>query len=365
MPWIKRNLVFVISLAVAAVLLGVGVAYLLNNKGQADNVNAQLEGKNSELNRLINRNPFPNDQNIQSAKQEQIKLEAILESCKPHFTVSEVPTDLDNASFKNLLESTIDTLTRKAKRSGVRLPEDKFSFTFEEQRLQLQLPKASLEPLVNHLLDIKTLCNLMFDAKIHSLTYIKRPLVGTNETVSATSHITAKGKINDITQASVTPYEVTFNCFSAELASVLNKIVASPVAISIKYINVRQGSLDQQTPSDRFGGTYPGGMDPALAARYGMPSGGPGPGGTTPDRYGGGGAGGGRYGAQPGGGRYGAAPPRYTVPGFGQSGAPKPGDPVLDDKPIRVTLGLEIVKEAAPGSEPDTAQDFNQPSYGY
>lgn len=365
MPWIKRNLGFVISLGVAVVLLGVGITYLMSNKGQADGVHAALEAKNSELNRLVNRDPFPNEDNIASAQREQKRLESILERVQPHFTVADIPQPLDNASFKNLLENTIDTLTRKAKRSGVKLPDDKFSFTFEEQRLALQLPKASLEPLAGHLLNIRTICDILFDAKVHTLTYVKRPVVGTNETLTASSHISGQVSTNETTGASVAPYEVTFNSFSSELAGVINRIVTSPEAISIKYINVEKGSLDAK-PAVGLGG-MPGGMDPALAQRYGLTPGGPGPGGTTPDRYGapgggrygapggGRGAAGGRYGA-PGGGRYGApgaVPPGYGVPAV--PGAPRPGDPVLDDKPIRVVLGLELVHLPRPRAEQNPA----------
>ena len=42
MAWIKRNLLFVVGLAVAVALLGVGVFYLSGTMSDADAVNAEL-----------------------------------------------------------------------------------------------------------------------------------------------------------------------------------------------------------------------------------------------------------------------------------------------------------------------------------
>jgi hypothetical protein len=343
MVWIKRNLVFVILLGVAVGLLGFGISLLLSNKSTADDLNAQLLAKNSELNMLVNRDPFPNEENIQRGRQQQELLETFKGRAKEHFKQVDLPDVLDNASFKNFLENTIDNMERRARRSGVALPEDKYGFTFADQRRQLQLPDRQLAPLTLMLMDIEEVCGILFDAKIHSLTAIKRPVVGTNETVSANYHIARKIQTNSVVGAVLAPYEVTFQSFSPELARVLSGIAAHEQAIVVRFINIKPGNLDAKRPTMAMGAGATG-MDPALAARYGMGPGGPG----------------GRYGAAPGGvpgqgGRFG--PPPGAGGRYGPPGGPPPGmvpprqqDQGLDDKPIQVTLGLEIIRLLPPGA---------------
>jgi hypothetical protein len=60
-------------------------------------------------------------------------------------------------------------------------------------------------------------------------------------------------------------------------------------------------------------------MDPALASRYGL---------------------GGRYGGRYGGGAVQPAPAPAVAP-------TKPNEPVLDEKPLKVTMGVEVIKLAA------------------
>lgn len=328
MPWIKRNLLFVVGLAVAVALLGFGVFYLLSSKGRADEAATQLDQKNGEFDQLLNADPYPSEENIKAARQEQARVQKFIESARPQFASAAVPSDLDNAAFKNLLEGAIGAMTRDAERSGVKLPGEKYSFTFDEQRTQLQIGGKLLTPLAAQLGDIRSICRILFDAKVHNLLSLKRfPVGGTNETVSIDRHHARKITTNSVTGASVHHYEVTFQSFSPELARVLSGFVGASEAIVVKSINVEPGSFD---PAAAGGSGFagPGGMDPTLAARYGM-AGNP--------------ALSSRYGAGPGmAGRYGL--PQAASP----TTAGRPGDPALDDKPLRVMLGLEIVKLPPP-----------------
>lgn len=328
MPWIKRNLLFVVGLAVAVALLGFGVFYLLSSKGQADEAAAQLEQKNGEFDQLLNADPYPVEDNIKAAKQEQARVQKFIESARPQFASAPAPADLDNASFKNLLEGSIAAMVRDAERSGVKLPAEKFSFTFDEQRTQLQIAGKLLTPLAAQLGDLRSICRVLFDAKIHSLVSLKRfPVGGTNETVSIDRHHARKVITNSVTGAAIHHYEVVFQCFSPELARVLSGFVSVPEAIIVKSINVEPGSFD---PAAAGGSSFAGagGMDPTLAARYGM-AGNP--------------AMSSRYGAAPGlAGRYGL-PQAQPAPGTA-----RPGDPALDDKPLRIMLALDIIKLPLP-----------------
>lgn len=328
MPWIKRNLLFVIGLGVAMALLGSGVFYLLASKGRSDEAATQLEAKNGEFDQLLNADPYPNEDNIKAARQEQARVQKFIDSARPQFASAPVPADLDNAAFKGLLEGTIGSLSRTAERAGVKLPGEKYSFTFDEQRTQLQIAGKLLTPLAAQLGDVQSICRILFEAKIHSLSSLKRfPVGGTNETVSIDRHHARKVVTNSVTGASIHHYEVTFQSFSPELARVLSGFVASPQALVVKSINVEPGSFDTSAEAgSALAGA--GGMDPTLAARYGMMG--------NPALSG-------RYGAGPGlAGRYGL--PQAAAP----TAAARPGEPALDDKPLRIMLGLDIIKLPAP-----------------
>lgn len=69
MPWIKRNMVFVVSLAVALVLIGAGTFFIFSAKGDADAASGELESKKGEYDKLVTRDPYPNSKNIELARQ--------------------------------------------------------------------------------------------------------------------------------------------------------------------------------------------------------------------------------------------------------------------------------------------------------
>lgn len=311
MPWIKRNLLFVVGLAVAVALLAFGVFfYLLAKRAAALAVDEELNSKNSEYTTLAENKPAPTQENIKEAKDQQVKLAAFRQTLLPQFSVTPLPDSLDDATFKNLLDRTVDSLTKQAERNGVKLPaaaagSTRYAFTFDTQVKQLEFTQRSLLPLSAQLLDIQDLCRAMFESKIHALESIRRTPVNTNDISPPSNYLAKKVQTNSITGAAVFPYEVTFQCFSAELANVLGALANSEAVYLVKSVNVERGSAEGLSG----GAAAPvaiGGMSPALANRYGM---------------------GNRYGAP-------AAP----------AAAPRPGEALLDDKPLRVTMNIEVIK---------------------
>ena len=327
MAWIKRNVLFVVGLAVAVALLGTGIFYLLSSKAKADEMSGQLEAKNGELDQLTNRDPSPSDANIQKAREEQERVTRFVAEARRRFTEVSIPDQLDNSSFKALLESNIEQLTQLAAESGVSLPDDKFGFTFDEQRTELRLPAKALAPFAAQLADVRLICETLFTAKVPKLLYLRRTSVGSDEPKAASYHMTSKKVVtNTVTGAISYPYEVAFQGFSSELGRVMEGFLRAPEFVVVRFINV------ERTASGGGGspglGAGPYGRDPALAARYGLPAGGMNPGMAS---------------------RYGLSAPAAPA-------ATRAGEPVLDDKPILVTLGLEIVKfpktEVADASAP-------------
>jgi hypothetical protein len=311
MPWIKRNLTFVICLAVAVILIGGGVFYWMSARADAEAADQALIAKNSELDQLTQRDPYPSQENTRKAREEQERVAAFLKQAKAQFSVIQKAESLDNASFKRLLLTTLAELSREADRKGVKLPEANYSFTFGSQRKELQIPEKALAPLAAQLADVEHVCRILFDAKIHSLAALKRTAVGTNDSTSSPDILNKKVGTNTVVSGSIHPYEVQFQCFSVEFANVLNGFMTSSNAILIKTINVERGSLESTAAAAVP--AMPGGMDPIFASRYGLLRGAP----SAPA-------------VQP------------AAPGS------RPGDIVLEPKPLKITIGLEIVRLAAP-----------------
>ncbi len=328
MSWIKRNLAFVISLAVAVALLIGGAVYLFSAQSEAEAANGELEAKKNEYDTLVKREPYPNTKNIELAKEEQARFNEL--KAKSLATFSQYPTfpALDDATFKALLTRTIGDLERSAERKGVKLPSGtdassgastKYNFTFSAQRRELRLPPSTLQPLALALTDIREFSEILFASKIHSLLYIKRPAIGTNETVGSGDILSKKVGTNTVIAAGIHPYEVQFQCFSSELGDVLNRFVGASNAYVLKTLNVDRPSADGSDTAEAAPANPAAGMM-AMMSRYGL---------------------------RPG---MGTMPPAAQANPAAAAPAGKVGDIVLEQKPIKVTLGFEVVRLAPPPS---------------
>jgi hypothetical protein len=312
MPWIKRNLVFVISLAVALLLIGAGTFYIFSSKESADTASAELESKKGEYDQLVQRDPYPNSKNIELAKSEQIRLSALRSNILQTFSQYPKSEALDDASFKALLSRVIAELEREADRKGVKLPapsgsSTKYNFTFDTQRRELRLAPNTLQPLALALNDIKDVCQLLFASKIHSLVSIRRTAIGTNEIAGSGDLLAKKVSTNAIVKAGVYPYEVQFQCFTSELDDVFNRLVAAPNAYVIKVVNIERGSASDDSAASAAPLAAVNPMQ-AMMARYGR-----------------------------------MMPQPQAVPAAAAT-AGKIGEVVLEQKPIKVTLGIEVVR---------------------
>ncbi len=357
MNWLKRNLFLVIGGVAALLLLGLAGYYLYQQKQKEDRVTAALEAQITEWKRLTSRKPSANEENIAAAKKEQARLAELLRSNREFYEPTAVFTNMDSATFKNLLETTIFDLEHLATRNGVTLP-DRYNFTAQRLRQSVVFQQAELIPLAYQLAEIKALCEILFDARIHALLRIRRVPVSKQD-VGSTEYLTgSKVQTNATTGAVVTPYEVTFQGFSQELAAVLSGLEQSRHAFLVKMVDVEhseessalpmpespyQVPLVPQTGAFPPPTTQPTGAD-LMRQRYGRLPGGAqgGPGGTGRSaeflrRYGG---------ATPG-----ARPPGTPgAPNTVYAPAPVRRGPetVLEEKQLKVTLTVDAVRLPLP-----------------
>jgi hypothetical protein len=355
MNWLKRNLLLVAGGAIALALLGLAGYYLFVQRGREAEVTARLESQIADWKRLTTRNPSANETNIVAARAEQKRLSDLLDTTMRFFVPAGTYTNIDSATFKTLLETTLFDLEQLAGRQGVALPQ-KYSFTTKWLRESVVFDQAELLPLAHQLAEIRALCEILFEARIHSLVRLRRIPVSKRDSGSTDYLAGKKPSTNAVTGAVVMPYEVTFQGFTPELAAVLTGLQRSPHCFMVKMMDVDRAGSAPLPMADAASGGAP---DPM--ARYGAP------GGAVPgrpqssddilrDRYGlgrGGSRGGSssssefrsRYGSTGPGGRY--APPSAPV----APGAPAPGTPgrrgpqtVLEEELLKITMTVEAVR---------------------
>lgn len=301
MPWLKRNLFLVVGGVIALSLLGLAGFFLYTKIQLNQEVTDKLNTAVDQLKGLATRDPHPGTEsldNISAAQQEAKKLEKFLGEVRRFFPQTVSTNEMTTREFRALLDQTVDDLQKGAERAGVKLPSEDYWFTFSAQKSTMNFATNTVTPLAGQLIEIHQLCDILYKSKVIALHALRRSAVGSEET-GYTDYLTNKPVTNAVSIAS--PYEVTFEGFSSEVASVMEGLIKSPICFVVKNIYVGQAeaaqAADQEStatetplpgynPYSRYGnmmrGRYGGGMrmDPSMAQRYGLP--GATPGGTPP-----------------------------------------------------------------------------------
>ena len=314
MGWIKRNLIFVISAVVAVGLLGAGGFYIYKDLTRNSEASEKLNEIYGTLKTLQQQKPAPGNEKVNNtaiAKEQQQQVQAWVASAGKYFQpIPAIPSGaVTSEMFASALRRTVDQLQHEAENSGVTLP-PKYDFSFSAQHLLMKFAVGSLEPLAVQLGEVKVITQALFSTRINSLDGIQRIRVSEDDVAGPQGdYIEEQSITNDL--AVITPYVVTFRCFTPELARVVGSLATSSNTFLIKAINIQPAGL---------AGASAGLGD---AAAMGMP-------GTMPGRY-------------PGG-EY-TPPPAMAPPVAGQ---PAPGrgglQTVLKEQLLRVTVKVEIVK---------------------
>lgn len=242
MSWIKRNLLFVIGGLVAAGLLGWAGFYSYSRWNQNAVVREKLNAQYEELKRLNTLKPHPGNNkvdNIATARGQKDDLtNVIVRAAKQFVPLSPIPnsTKITSEEFAAALRRTIDQLQRDAVGAGVVLP-PQYSFSFEAQRPLVRFATGSLEPLAVQLGEVKAICNVLNAAKINSLDSIRRERVSADDLNGpVTDYLDVPGQTNEL--AVMTPYEISFRCFSPELAETISRLASSPHSLVVRTVNV-------------------------------------------------------------------------------------------------------------------------------
>lgn len=368
MTWIKRNLIFVIGSLVALLLMGGAGVYTWSRWQGNAKASEELGQAYEELKRLNNQNPHPGDgkkvDNIKLARQQQEQARAYLKTARERVQpIAPIPpsaggvelkwgspegwTNLTRAEFGSALRLTIAQLQREASNHSVAIPAN-YGFSFEAQR-QRTFEVGNLSGLAQQLGEVKAICGVLNAAKINSLVSLRRERVSTEDNAGPLSdYLSVNSETNEL--AVLTPYEITFYSFSAELAAVVAGFANSSHAMLVKAVNVKPAPVVAIDPTQQPGvvpsPVYVMPPPPMLPSRT-LPQGEMSSRAEFNRRYGLGGGGKdslmSRYQQQV------APPPPVavappTAPGASRSGL----QPMLDERQLEVTITLRIVKMLPP-----------------
>jgi hypothetical protein len=315
MSWVKRNLYFLIGGVIAAALLGLAGFYFYSKWSLNRQTLDKLSAAYDEWEKITLMKPSPGNEktdNIKLAREQRVQVEKLIEKVDRYFEpIPPIPTPVEGggdftALFRSSLRRTIDQMQKDAATSGVTLP-PRYKFTFEAQSSLFNYAPGTVEPLSGKLGDIKAICNILFRARINSLDNLRRERVGADDLTGPMADYldtTEVSATNDL--AVLVPYEVTFHCFSGELANVLTGFANSPNGFVVKTVNCDSSGAAAMTGMPGMGASpdspYPGGYR--------------GEGGMMPQ------------------------PAAAPTPAPGRGGLIT----ILDEKQLRVTLVLDVVK---------------------
>jgi hypothetical protein len=269
MGWIKRNLFFAVGGIVALLLLG-GAGYY-DFASWSDNSTAfdKLNEIYGTLKTLGDQKPAPGNakiDNIKAAKEDEAIVRSWINQTANFFQpIAPVPTNaiVSSEDFAAALRRMIDQLQHEAATASVLLPPN-YSFSFEAQRSIVKFEAASLPSLAVQLGEVKTISEVLFASRVNSLDGIQRARVSNDDVAGPQSdYINEVSVTNNL--AVLTPYVVTFRGFSAELASVLAGLAASPHVFVVKAMSIQPAGASAQ-PGETSVAAMPA---PAVAPRKG------------------------------------------------------------------------------------------------
>lgn len=334
MLWIKRNFVLVIGIVVSLAMLGGAGYYLYDNSEENFTRDDELEKLKAELQQLEGQ-VFPSEANITIVKSNTTQVLAFMQAGERVFGSDPVRV-ASESQIKVGLANLVDALRRDATNAGVEVP-PKYEFTYGEVKAMSRVPVYALESLTNQLKEVRSLCTILFNAKVRALESLQRVPSFPDEPRSADLLMDRVPQTNTLSTniaVVVTPYRLVFRGFSSHLTEVLNGLATAKDFYAVRQLDVEpSGGLD--TPGTGTPGNMmpmpgfptmpaPGLPMPGLpgAAAVGAPN----PGAAMP----------------PGGVR---PPPAKGVGGANLPPPPKSSlTKVLDEKPLRITLLLDVVK---------------------
>lgn len=331
MLWIKRNLVLVIGIAVSLALLGGAGYYLYDNSEENFARDEKLDKLKAELEQLRG-GVFPSSANIAIVKSNTAAVQNLMMQGEGVFATEPIKVP-GEAQIKIGLANLVDTLRRDATNAGVEVP-PRYEFTYGEVKVMPRLPGYALEPLTNQLKEVRSICTILFNAKVRALESFQRVPAFPDEPRSAdilTDRLPQTNSLSTNLSVVITPYRLVFRGFSSHLTDVLNSLSTAKEYYAVRQVDVEPSGAAMESTSPVGPGSMMNNVPNMGPMGVGAAPALPTPGGVNP----------GNFAPQPA-----QRPPPPKAP-IGAN-VPQPTKSsltkVLDEKPLRVTLMLDVVK---------------------
>lgn len=239
MNWIKRNVLFVASLAVALIIMLAGGFFLFTSIQESATLDEDFNTAISNLQNIHASPAHPGEgrvNNLTIARTNLQTLQTFLAEAKTVFGGANIQTNISDSEFKTTLETTIHQLHQVAREKAVELPED-FSFTFAAQRGKLSFAPGSIPSWLLQLSDIRAITEILFNANVNAIENMRRSPVSADDKTGTSELLNATIVTNEAVLS--VPYEISFRCFSEEFAAAMQGLVSSSNFFVVKQFSVQ------------------------------------------------------------------------------------------------------------------------------
>jgi len=236
MAWVKRNIIFVIIVAVGLIAAGY-CGYLLHAVMAA---NADASGKfveaQEELKKEREAKPPATPENLEAAKADQERVKSFLGDFRKSFSPFPTPPKVDERGFSDHLQITLREFAAAATNAGVQVPAG-YGFAFGAERAKMTFAPECIEGWMDEIEQVRVILRILFDCKINALESIQRvQICGDDIDGNDTLPTVAPGSN---TWGVVMPYRLAFRGFSTEVANVLASFADSSNCFIVKYVDVK------------------------------------------------------------------------------------------------------------------------------
>jgi hypothetical protein len=173
MKWFQQNRALGTFLVVSGICILLGAALLYWRWSVWSEAKQTFDQATAERNRMQGLNPFPNDANYRKLQGYLERYSAALDKFKDELKAEVAPAPpLAPNEFQSRLRQTTLAVEERARTNNVKLPE-KFQVGFDEfARIMPSTAVAAL--LGQELSQVQMLINILLDAKVDSITLLRR-----------------------------------------------------------------------------------------------------------------------------------------------------------------------------------------------
>jgi hypothetical protein len=266
LSFVKKHIIFVISGAIAVVLLLMAILHLASSAKSFKKEKNSLKGAVARLQQLHSRNPYPSVENVKKEEENVANLLQAYSSLSDNLRRGQVEEEkMEAADFMPLLEKTLRNIRSRFDDARVGVPAN-FTFGFDKYAGG-QLPDPEDIPrLVQQLRIVEALCNILAFSGISDLSSISRDVFETGGESSAPARTGRAARRSEEPAPSAGPaaqkgmedvpystqsFNFVFKAREHALFGVLNQLASDKMFIVVRSITIsnKGESVQPRTPS--------------------------------------------------------------------------------------------------------------------